>query len=91
MDSLENFCLWSSLTLKYSFYSFSNNIFFISYNHRIDLLNVDHRLLDKDFNKQLLKLIYLNLDNVLILNTKTYLEQCDKSTYSWLEHLIVSI
>jgi hypothetical protein len=66
-------------------------IFFISYNHRIDLLNIDHRLSDKVFNKQLLKLIYNNLDNILISNTKTYLKLCDKSTYTWLEHLIVEI
>jgi len=66
-------------------------IFFISYNHRIDLLNIDHHLSEKVFNKRLLKLIYMNLDNVLISNTKTYLKLCDKSTYTWIEHLIVSL
>ena len=66
-------------------------IFFISYDHRIDLLGIDHKLSEQEFNKKLLKLIYLNLDDKLIINTQKYLKLCDKSTYTWIEHFIISI
>jgi len=66
-------------------------IFFVSYDHRIDLLGIDHKLSEKEFNKKLLKLIYLNLNDKLIINTQKYLKLCDKSTYTWIEHFIISI
>jgi hypothetical protein len=69
-------------------------IFFISYDHRIDLLGIDHKLSEKEFNKKLLKLIVLNLgtkSNKFNANTKKYLKLCDKSTYTWIEHFIISI
>ncbi len=66
-------------------------IFFISYNHRIDLLNIDHTLSEAEFNKKLLKFIYLNKKDKLITNTKKYLQLCDNSTYSQTEHLIINL
>ncbi len=66
-------------------------IFFISYNHRIDMLDIDHKLSETEFNNQLVKLIYSNSNDKLITNTKKYLKLCDESTYTWIEQLIVSL
>jgi hypothetical protein len=64
-------------------------IFFISYDHRIDLLGVDHLLGKKEFENKLFKLIFKNQKHDLIYNTKKYLKLCNEKTYTWIEHFIV--
>jgi hypothetical protein len=36
-------------------------------------------------------MICLDFNDKLIINTQEYLKLCDKSTYTWIEHFIISI
>lgn len=65
-------------------------IFFISYDHRSNLLNVNHKLENEYFNNELINLILNKSNNQLINNTKKYLKLCDPDTYTLIDYLILT-
>ena len=65
-------------------------IFFISYDHRSNLLNVNHKLENEYFNNELMNLILNKSNSQIINNTKKYLKLCDPSTYTLIDYLILT-
>jgi hypothetical protein len=102
------FCSYDKIFVKYGQmikylnqtlgeFAIKNNldyIFFVSYDHRVDVLNIDHTLTNLDYFDQM-KIIFNQSDNQpnnqLILNTQNYLKFCDWSTYTDIEKYILDI
>lgn len=66
-------------------------ILFISYDHRINLLNIDHTFNSIKYQTQLKEYFNNTLNKTIILNTQAYLKMCDPNTLSDIEIYILSI
>jgi hypothetical protein len=66
-------------------------IFFVSYDHRVDVLNIDHTLKKTNYFDQIKKkFTNMTKDNIIVKNTKKYLKLCDPSTYTDIEKFIIN-
>lgn len=64
-------------------------IFFISYNHNLDLLNINNNLDNELFNIEIQKL-FLVYPKHLYINTCNYLLMCNPNTYSYFDRFLLN-